>query len=222
MSTTATITMRDYLAALALDSLDASEAEALRFALERDDGLREQHAALVETAAALAEAAPVSGADAASVASVRARLFDAPASALAPGLFERFGARFAAIFDVTLERAKELLGLVDDPLAWEPGPGPGSWLVHFQGGPAVAGADTGFVKLAPGARFPWHRHHGHEHSLILAGIGDDSLRGHLVPGDEPTADGATEHDFVAAGDQPYLFAVRVWGVDFTVPRPDGR
>ncbi len=217
MSTTATVTMRDYLAALALDALDASEAEALKLALERDDSLREQHAALIETASALAEAAPP--AEAASLASVRARLFDAPSSALAPGLFERFGARFAAIFDVTLERAKELLGLVDDPLAWEPGPGPGSWLIHFTAGPSLAGADTGFVKLAPGARFPWHRHHGHEHSLILAGAGDDSLGGHLLPGAEPMCDGATEHDFVAAGDEAYLFAVRVWGVDFSVPRP---
>lgn len=171
----------------------------------------------VEALAELSAAAPA--ADAASIVSVRARLFDEPSSALAPGLFERFGARFAAIFDVTLERARELLGLVDDPLAWEPGPGPGSWLIHFQGGPAVAGADAGFVKLAPGGRFPWHRHHGHEHSLILCGIGDDSLGGRLVPGDEPTADGATEHDFIAASDEPYLFAVRVWGVDFTVPRP---
>lgn len=192
MSTTATDL------ALDLDALDEAEVDAL---------------------AQLAMAAPASGADAASLASVRVRLFDAPARALAPGLFERFGARFAAIFDVTLERAKELLGLVDDPLAWEPGPGPGSWLIHFQGGPAVAGADAGFVKLAPGARFPWHRHHGHEHSLILGGAGDDSMGGRLVPGDEPKCDGATEHDFIAAGDEPYLFAVRVWGVDFNVPRP---
>ena len=189
---------RDDLPALDLDTLGGAEVEAL---------------AQLAAAAAPAEAA--------SLAAVRARLFEAPSAALAPGLFERFGARFAAIFDVTLERARELLGLVDDPLAWEPGPGPGSWLIHFTAGPSLAGADTGFVKLAPGARFPWHRHHGHEHSLVLLGVGDDSLGGHLVPGDEPTAGGATEHDFVAAGDQPYVFAVRVWGVDFTVARPDG-
>lgn len=171
----------------------------------------------------LSEVAEVSLAapDAASLAAVRARLFE-PAGALAPGLFERFGARFAAIFDVTLARARELIGLVDDPLAWEPGPGPGSWLIHFEGGPACATADNGFVKLAPGVRFPWHRHHGDEHSLILAGAGEDTLGGRLVPGDEPTCDGATEHEFTAVSDEPYLFAVRVFGVDFTIERPADR
>ena len=54
---------------------------------------------------------------------------------------------------------------------------------------------------------------------MLAGEGDDQMFGRLHPGDEPGCDGSTEHDFAAVGDEPYIFAVRVVGVDFTVPRP---
>ncbi|MBE7453317.1 MAG: cupin domain-containing protein [Kofleriaceae bacterium] len=128
-------------------------------------------------------------------------------------------ARFAAIFDVSLERARALLARVDDPDAWEAGPAPGTWLIHFEAGPACAGADTGFVRCAPGTTFPWHRHLGAEHNLVLAGHADDSRFGRLGPGDEATADGDTEHDFTVVGDRPFLYAVRVFGVDFTVPRP---
>jgi putative transcriptional regulator len=213
-------TPRDDLAAHALGALDVDEAAALDRALDGDPALLDEYSALVEASARLADASHhASPSAAASLTAVRSRLFDDAGPARAPGLFERFGERFAAIFDVSMARARELIGLVDDPLAWEPGPGPGSWLIHFEGGPACAGADNGFVKLAPGVRFPWHRHDGHEHNLILAGIGEDSLFGRAMPGDEPCADGATEHDFTALGDEPYLFAVRVFGVDFDIQKP---
>lgn len=212
----------ELLAAHALGALSADEAVAVERALDGDAALREELAELLATTAELAAVPAAAATTGSSVAAVRARLFEAAERPRAPGLFERFGERFAAIFDVTMARARELIGLVDDPLAWEPGPGPGSWLIHFEAGPACAGADTGFVKLAPGVRFPWHRHDGHEHSLILAGAGDDTLNGRSMPGDEPTADGATEHEFTALGDEPYLFAVRVFGVDFTIDRPADR
>jgi hypothetical protein len=151
---------------------------------------------------------------------VRARLMDSIAAVPAgPGVFEKFAARFAQIFDVTIERARELFAQACDPASWEPGPGPGSWLIHFQAGPAVAGADTGFVKTAPGVRFPWHHHHGHEQNLILAGEAVDSHSGRLRPGDEPAMDTGSEHDFTVVGDEYFVYAVRVYGVDFDVPRP---
>lgn len=209
----------ELLAPHALDALPDDEAATVERALAGDPALREEFAELLATTAVLAEVLAAGATASSSVAAVRARLLEAAERPRAPGLFERFGAQFAAIFDVSITRARELIGLVDDPLAWEPGPGPGTWLIHFEAGPACAGADTGFVKVAPGVRFPWHRHDGHEHNLILAGAGDDTLFGRSLPGDEPTADGATEHEFTAVGDEPYLFAVRVFGVDFTIARP---
>jgi len=182
----------------------------------RDPALDDELAALLEASVELAVALP----PVAPTPALRARLLESIAAIPAgPGVLARFAARFAAIFDVTLERAHELLARACDPAAWEPGPGPGTWLIHFEAGPACAGADTGFVKTAPGARFPWHRHHGHEHNLVLAGEAEDSRFGRLRPGDEAEAEGESEHDFTAVGDEPFLYAVRVFGVDFDVQRP---
>jgi hypothetical protein len=182
----------------------------------RDPELDDELAALLDESTHLADALePVPPAPA-----VRARLLDTIAAVPAgPGVYERFAARFAAIFDVTVERARELFAHACDPASWEPGPGPGTWLIHFEAGPACAVADTGFVKTEPGVRFPWHHHHGHEQNLVLAGEAVDSHAGRLRPGDEPAMDASTEHDFTAVGDEPFLYAVRVFGVEFNVPRP---
>ena len=51
----------------------------------------------------------------------------------------------ASLFDVTVDRARELLGLIERPASWE-NPVPGIRLVHFDGGPAYAAADCGFVR----------------------------------------------------------------------------
>ena len=75
------------------------------------------------------------------------------------GPLERFAARFAALFDVTVDRAREILGLIERAASWET-PAPGVGLVHFDGGPACAAADCGFVRLAPGTAFPFHTARG--------------------------------------------------------------
>src|SRR5438552_12193516 len=51
------------------------------------------------------------------------------------GRFERFSARMSKLYDVSVERARELLGLADRPASWEAAM-PGIGLVHFDGGPA--------------------------------------------------------------------------------------
>jgi anti-sigma factor ChrR (cupin superfamily) len=42
-------------------------------------------------------------------------------------------------------------------------------LLHVSGGPRVAGADNGLVRLAPCTTFPLHRHLGLERVLVLSG-----------------------------------------------------
>lgn len=205
--------IRDLLPAYALGALDDQEAELVTRAVAADPALAAELADLVDVSGTLAMlAAPVAPAD-----GLRARLLDSAGGER----FARFAKRFGELFDVAIERARELLGLVDRPDAWVDGPGAGSWLVHFQAGPALAGADTGFVKLARGERFAWHRHDGREHCLVLQGTALDSLCGRLSAGDEGVLDGDTEHDFVAVGDEDLIFAVWVRGVDFAIPRPPG-
>lgn len=204
------MSIQDLLPLYALGALDDDEAREVERALAVDPSLMAALATYERAASELAAALP----GVAPSPSVRARLL-----ASTEPRFERFVRRFGELFDVAADRARELLGMVDQPAAWEAGPEPGCWLIHFPAGPALAGADTGFVKLAPGARFAWHRHTGRERNLVIQGQADDTLLGRLGPGDEGVAEPGSEHDFVNTGDEDFVFAVWVWGVDFTVPRP---
>lgn len=195
------MTPRDLLPLYALDLLDEDEAGVVERALAGDPALVAELAALRDRAAALV--APVAPPD-----HVARRL----ASTIGDGRFERFAARLAAIYDVDLERARALLGLVDRPASWEqPLPQvPGVGLVHFDGGPACAGADCGFVRLQPGTAFPPHDHVGEETSFILAGHLRDGERVY-GPGDEvvlPARSGT--HLIACVGDTEVLFAARVF------------
>jgi hypothetical protein len=137
------------------------------------------------------------------------------------GRFARFADAIARIFDVTAERARELLASIDDAAAWEAGPCPGTNLIHFEAGPACAGADTGFVRVEPGLRFPWHAHLGEETNLVLQSSCTDSDGTTYRRGDSFVNPSGSEHDFTAApGDSDFIYAVRVFdGVDWTGQRP---
>ncbi len=106
-----------------------------------------------------------------------------PAEAPPPALFERlmksvdaesrlgdrFAAKMAAIIDVARDTAQALLDAIDDAARWVQSPLPGVSLFHIEGGPAVANAIVGFVRMPPGAVFPTHTHSGDEIVLILQG-----------------------------------------------------
>jgi quercetin dioxygenase-like cupin family protein len=204
------MSIRDLLPLYAIGATDEAEAREVERAIAADPALADELDAMMEVTADLGGLLPPVEPSTA----LRARLL-----ASAEGRFERFVDRFAALFECAADRARALLGLVDDERAWETGPAPGCWLIHFEPSPALAGADVGFVRLAPGATFAWHRHNGREHSLVLSGRARDSLAGDLGPGDEAVAEPNTEHEFFTVGDEPFIFAVWVWGVDFDVPKP---
>lgn len=124
------------------------------------------------------------------------------------GRFEAFANRVAKLFDVTLDRGRELLGLIERSPSWEVQI-PGVSLVHFDGGPAAAAADCGFIRIAPGAMFPPHTHRGEEVAIVLAGsVHDAANQRTLGPGDEYTMGAATTHDLVCVGDEDCIYAVR--------------
>lgn len=136
------------------------------------------------------------------------------------GPFEAFAARFAAMFDLAVDRARELLGWIHDPGKWQPAL-PGTALLHFRGGPAHAGADCGVIRIAPGTRFPWHAHEGEEESLFLAGVARDHAGVLHTPGSTLVQAAGSAHEFESIGDEDLIFAVRYRGVDFAAKKPDG-
>jgi anti-sigma factor ChrR (cupin superfamily) len=206
--------LADLLALHALGLLDADEAAEVERRLAAEPALADELAALRRTAALLVVAPlPVMP-----PAAVQARLL-ASIAADEAGPLTRFAARFARLFDVPVGRGRELLTWVASPTRWEAF-GPGIEVIHFAAGPACAGADTGFVRIAAGARFPWHRHRGEEVSLIVAGRCRDHTGAILVPGDELWLPVDAAHEIFADGDQPLVFAVRVFvGIEIEAPPP---
>ncbi|MBA3542352.1 MAG: cupin domain-containing protein [Deltaproteobacteria bacterium] len=192
------IDIHELLPLYALGILDPEEARTVERALASDPTLVIELAALQRVAESLVVPIPPSD-------HVKARLL----ASIGGGPFERYAGRMASLFDVGVPRAHELLGLIERPSSWEL-PMPGVGLVHFEGGPACATADCGFVRLAPGTPFPPHTHRGEETTVILAGRLRDGAR-ILVPGDELVQGPTTEnHIVIAEGDEDCIYAARVF------------
>jgi putative transcriptional regulator len=200
--------LRDLLPLHALGLLDADESARVEQAVAADPALRRELDAYREAAAAVGAGLPY-------LEPSRA-VWDRLLHSVGGGRFERFAMPFARLFDVSLHRARELLGWIDDPARWEPFH-PGASLIHFTAGPACAGADTGFVKVAAGATFPHHHHGGEEVTLVLQGAGRDHVGRVIRAGDRWVEDAGSQHEFTAEPGEDYVFAVRVVGVRFEPP-----
>jgi putative transcriptional regulator len=199
--------VRELLPLYALGILDAGEAAAVERAVAADPQLATELAALADVAAQLA-AAP---APAIPDEDVELRLL----ASIGGGRFEHYAARMGDLFDVSVDRAREILALIERKASWEqPIPGIGVELVDFTGGPRCAGADCGFVRLAPGAAFPAHTHLGPERTLVLAGTLLDRTSGRRHgPGDEMVqGPGETQHDITAETEEVIYAALAVDGI----------
>src|SRR5262249_10191622 len=130
--------IRELLPLHALDLLDADEAKSVERAVAADPVLAAELAAHRDAAHQLAAAPPP--------VAPSPDVYDQLVASIGGGRFERFAARCAKIFDVTVDRARELLGLVERAASWE-NPVPGVGLIHFDGGPACATADCGFIRI---------------------------------------------------------------------------
>lgn len=190
------VDVKELIGLYALGVLDADEAQIVERAIAQDPALAAELAAHEATLEALAEpTAPPPD--------VLARLV----ASTGGGRFESLSGRMAKLFDVTVDRAREILGLVERPASWEPAV-PGIALVHFDGGPAVTAADCGFVRIDAGGTFPEHTHRGEEVTLILSGRLRD-IDGRIVgPGEELVHQQGTKHHLVVEGDEPCMYASR--------------
>jgi putative transcriptional regulator len=131
----------------------------------------------------------------------------APAAAIG-----RFAAEVAELFDLPIDDARAALKRADDAAAWKPLI-PGIERLPIAAGPRFAGTDCSLVRLAPGVRFPWHRHLGEEVSLVLHGGAHISDGRDLGPGDVMVVNEDVEHDFVIAeGGDVCIVALRMVGI----------
>ena len=199
---TAPANIRELLPLYAVNALAPDEAAQVERAVQADPALA------AELDSYLSLITPVTPSP-----DVKARLL----ASIGGGRFEQFAARMATLFDVTVDRARELLGLVERDASWE-NPMPGIALIHFDGGPAYAAADCGFVRIQPGCTFPWHTHRGEEINVILAGTLRDSTGNVLRAGDELVQHASTAHD-LTAGDVEVIYVARAMnGIEVSGPR----
>lgn len=191
------MTVRDLLPLYSLGLLDGDEAETVERALASDPSLAAELTGYRDAVHDIVEPALPSP-------DVKTRLM----TSIGAGRFESFSQRIAKLFDVTLDRGRELLGLIERAASWEVR-APGIGLVHFQGGPAVATADCGFVRIDPGAIFPWHAHVAEEISIVLAGTLETNDGRILKPGDELVQGPGSEHAIRAQAEE-VIFATRAF------------
>ena len=121
-------------------------------------------------------------------------------------------------FDLSMEGVHEALELMEATGPWQSAGVPGVEFVHFRAGPRLAGADTGFVRLAPNARFPEHEHRGPELTYLLEGVLYVSTGEILRPGDQLRCEVGERHG-IWAGDSPVLYATYHRGFDIVGEPP---
>jgi putative transcriptional regulator len=133
--------------------------------------------------------------------------------AIAGPWWEPFVRRASSLLDIDVEGVRALFAGIDDAERWMPGAVDGLSLFHIEGGPAVAGAITGFVRLAPGAAFPEHTHQGAEDVLVLQGSflhdGKEAKAGMEAP-----MPSSSTHTVVAGPEGCLYLGISRDGIDF--------
>jgi quercetin dioxygenase-like cupin family protein len=118
--------------------------------------------------------------------------------------------KLTELFDLDETALAALFERAATPVAWTSSAIPGTQLIHLQGGPRVAAADNGLVRLAAGTRFPSHRHLGLERVLVLDGGYRDEQDGRLyLPGDWHEMQPGTSHAYTVLDERDSLLAVSV-------------
>ncbi|MGR9108277.1 MAG: cupin domain-containing protein [Gammaproteobacteria bacterium] len=186
----------------ALGLLDHAQATPVDKALKDSTELQSRLAEIQETLNILAFAEAPLAPDP----SVRERVL---ASIEPKRRFEGFRDRFAALFDLGNDAAMGLLAKIDTAKAGEFASSllPGVSVLKFSGGPRVASATCGLIRVTADTLFPRHRHHGVERVLVLQGRAREHSGRLLQPGDLLLSEAGSEHTFLTLGPEPFVFAV---------------
>lgn len=196
-----TFEVHDQIALHALDLLDVGETAHLEAAIAADPDLAAELVSLREATHQLAAALP----EVKPSPDLEARLM----SSIGSGRFERYSEQVAQLFDVSLDRAREILGFIDRPAAWVQVL-PNVGLIHFKGGPRCATADCGAVRVRAGGEFPLHSHRGDEMSVIVAGTVRLSDGTRYRAGDAVYGKAGTSHALTAEGDEDLILLARAF------------
>ena len=123
--------------------------------------------------------------------------------------FERFADTVSELLDIDRGRAEQLLDQLDNrSLFYELMPG--IELYWVEGGPRVANAVRGFVRVEAGREFPEHEHHGLEHVLVLQGAFRDPTQNRTFrPGEVSVMPEGTSHMHIVPEDGPDLLLLSV-------------
>jgi len=143
--------------------------------------------------------------------SLKTRLF----KSLEPATrFAGFATRLAELFDLSEKRIHTLLAAVDkSPQGpWVESGVSNVLFMHFEGGPAVATADCGLVRMDAGCLFPTHTHLGTERSMVLQGEVEENGSRIYYPGDMMAVQAAGDaHTIRSLGEEPLILAVVLHG-----------
>jgi quercetin dioxygenase-like cupin family protein len=125
------------------------------------------------------------------------------------GRFERFADTVSQLLDIDRSRAERLLDQLDNhSLFYELMPG--IELYWVEGGPRVANAVRGFVRVAAGLEFPEHEHHGEERVLVLQGAFRDPTQERTFrPGEVSVMPEGSSHLHIIPEDGPDLLILSV-------------
>ena len=125
------------------------------------------------------------------------------------GRFARFAESVAKLLDLGIEQARALLDRLDDDSLYQKEL-PGISFFWVDGGPAVANAVRGFLRVAAGTDFPDHEHMGLETVLVLQGAFTDHARGKTFrAGDVDTMPADSSHAYTVPRDGPDLLLLSV-------------
>jgi putative transcriptional regulator len=131
-----------------------------------------------------------------------------------PLRYAPFYGRLAALWDLPEDDVHATLVHAGTPDAFARTLLPGVRRMSVRGGANLAGATLDLLRLEPGARFPQHRHEGHEVVLVLEGSYRDAGRD-FEPGDAQAMAAGSVHALSVSLAGPCIAAVVSRGFAFT-------
>ena len=99
----------------------------------------------------------------------------------------------AKLLDVSAEKARAFLAVIDEPSQWQATPFEGVTRIPVEGGPQTMGAVAHFVRVEPGKVVPIHHHYGREIGIFLQGRGRGEDGRVFGPGDVDDRAEGTSH-----------------------------